>query len=256
MLTAADLASASLAAPSTASNESSSIAQTQDPVHAHLSAIATTALGNETPHGNPSTNNVLSSNSEPQQPSTANASETSVASESTAPVEVGVVYNLFGFMFCYSYSHPSQTIANLSITEINRLLSIPMRVVLVGDSGTGKSHPMHRHLNETFSGLSTVGVSFLTRTAIHPTLGIQCKLEIWDTAGQERYRSLSSMYLRRSRVVLVVFDITVERTLASCEEWLMDARCQSPMCFLILVANKVDLPINRRPPQIVTFGQS
>jgi Ras-related protein Rab-8A len=79
------------------------------------------------------------------------------------------------------------------------------RLIIVGDSGGGKSALLDRYANDTYSSVplqSTVGVDFVIRRM--QVLGRTCKLHIWDTAGQERFHSLVSTYYREADAVLFV----------------------------------------------------
>lgn len=61
------------------------------------------------------------------------------------------------------------------------------KVVLIGDSGVGKSNLLSRFTRNEFSqeSKSTIGVEFATRSIQVDDKIV--KAQIWDTAGQERY---------------------------------------------------------------------
>lgn len=65
-------------------------------------------------------------------------------------------------------------------------------VVLIGDSGVGKSNLLSRFTRNEFNleSKSTIGVEFATRSI--QVDGKTIKAQIWDTAGQERYRAITS----------------------------------------------------------------
>ena len=71
-----------------------------------------------------------------------------------------------------------------------------MKLIVVGDSGTGKSCLLHRFVEDTFSDeqTQTIGVEFGAKVV--QLNGQRIKLQIWDTAGQERYRSVTRGYYR------------------------------------------------------------
>ncbi|KAK6309430.1 hypothetical protein J4Q44_G00208930, partial [Coregonus suidteri] len=66
------------------------------------------------------------------------------------------------------------------------------KVVLIGDSGVGKSNLLSRFTRNEFNleSKSTIGVEFATRSI--QVDGKTVKAQIWDTAGQERYRAITS----------------------------------------------------------------
>jgi Ras-related protein Rab-11A len=70
------------------------------------------------------------------------------------------------------------------------------KVVLIGDSGVGKSNLLSRFTRNEFNleSKSTIGVEFATKSI--QTEGKTIKAQIWDTAGQERYRAITSAYYR------------------------------------------------------------
>ncbi|CAN1229645.1 Ras-related protein RABA1f [Linum grandiflorum] len=82
------------------------------------------------------------------------------------------------------------------------------KVVLIGDSGVGKSNLLSRFTRNEFSleSKSTIGVEFATRS-IHVDDKV-VKAQIWDTAGQERYRAITSAYYRGAVGALLVYDVT------------------------------------------------
>lgn len=82
------------------------------------------------------------------------------------------------------------------------------KVVLIGDSGVGKSNLLSRFTRDEFclESKSTIGVEFATRSVAVD--GKTVKAQIWDTAGQERYRAITSAYYRGAVGALLVYDIT------------------------------------------------
>ncbi|CAN1283544.1 Ras-related protein RABA1c [Linum perenne] len=86
------------------------------------------------------------------------------------------------------------------------------KVVLIGDSGVGKSNLLSRFTRNEFSleSKSTIGVEFATRSLTVDSKVI--KAQIWDTAGQERYRAITSAYYRGAVGALLVYDVTRHAT--------------------------------------------
>lgn len=83
------------------------------------------------------------------------------------------------------------------------------KVVLIGESNTGKTSMLLRFSENTFSEnyLCTIGVDFKTRT-LRVDQNQNVKVQVWDTAGQERFRSISHAYYRNSNGCIAVYDIT------------------------------------------------
>ncbi|KAK7263722.1 hypothetical protein RJT34_31316 [Clitoria ternatea] len=116
------------------------------------------------------------------------------------------------------------------------------KVVLIGDSGVGKSNLLSRFTKNEFSleSRSTIGVEFATRS-IHVDDKI-VKAQIWDTAGQERYRAITSAYYRGAVGALLVYDVTRRVTFENVERWLKELRDHTDANIVImLVGNKADL---------------
>ncbi|KAL0305596.1 UNVERIFIED_CONTAM: Ras-related protein RABA1d [Sesamum radiatum] len=116
------------------------------------------------------------------------------------------------------------------------------KVVLIGDSGVGKSNLLSRFTRNEFSleSKSTIGVEFATRSLTVD--GKVIKAQIWDTAGQERYRAITSAYYRGAVGALLVYDVTRHSTFENVERWLRELRDHTdPNIVVMLIGNKSDL---------------
>uniref|UniRef100_A0A2K5WB89 small monomeric GTPase n=2 Tax=Macaca TaxID=9539 RepID=A0A2K5WB89_MACFA len=123
------------------------------------------------------------------------------------------------------------------------------RVVLIGDSGVGKSNLLSRFTRNEFNleSKSTIGVEFATRSI--QVDGKTIKAQIWDTAGQERYRAITSAYYRGAVGALLVYDIAKHLTYENVERWLKELRDHADSNIVImLVGNKSDLRHLRAVP--------
>ena len=87
--------------------------------------------------------------------------------------------------------------------------------MLIGDSGVGKSCCLLRFSEDSFtpSFITTIGIDFKIRTI--ELDGKRVKLQIWDTAGQERFRTITTAYYRGAMGILLVYDVTDERSFNS-----------------------------------------
>ena len=115
-------------------------------------------------------------------------------------------------------------------------------MVIIGDSGVGKSNLLSRFTRNEFhlDSKSTIGVEFATRSIQHD--GKIIKAQIWDTAGQERYRAITSAYYRGAVGALLVYDISKRLTFENVERWLKELRTHAdPSIVVMLVGNKCDL---------------
>ncbi|CAJ1068951.1 ras and EF-hand domain-containing protein homolog isoform X1 [Xyrichtys novacula] len=93
------------------------------------------------------------------------------------------------------------------------------RIVLAGDAAVGKSSFLLRLCKNEFklNTSSTLGVDFQMKTVIVD--GEPVVLQLWDTAGQERFRSIAKSYFRRADGVLLLYDITCEKSFLNVREW-------------------------------------
>lgn len=123
------------------------------------------------------------------------------------------------------------------------------KVVLIGDSGVGKSNLLSRFTRNEFNleSKSTIGVEFATRSISVDEKVI--KAQIWDTAGQERYRAITSAYYRGAVGALLVYDIAKHVTYENVTRWLKELRDHADANIVImLVGNKSDLRHLRAVP--------
>jgi len=123
------------------------------------------------------------------------------------------------------------------------------KVVLIGDSGVGKSNLLSRFTRNEFNleSKSTIGVEFATRSI--EVEGKTIKAQIWDTAGQERYRAITAAYYRGAVGALLVYDIAKHTTYENVERWLKELRDHADNNIVImLVGNKSDLRHLRAVP--------
>ncbi|KAK8624092.1 hypothetical protein V6N13_065449 [Hibiscus sabdariffa] len=116
------------------------------------------------------------------------------------------------------------------------------KLLMIGDSGVGKSTLLLSFTSDTFEELNpTIGVDFKVK---HVTIGEKkLKLAIWDTAGQERFRTLTSSYYRGAQGMIMVYDVTRRDTFTNLSDiWAkeIDLYSTNQDCIKMLVGNKVD----------------
>ncbi|KAF4605658.1 GTP-binding protein [Pleurotus pulmonarius] len=94
-----------------------------------------------------------------------------------------------------------------------------IKLLLIGDSGVGKSCLLLRFCDDAWtpSFITTIGIDFKIRTI--ELDGKRIKLQIWDTAGQERFRTITTAYYRGAMGILLVYDVTDERSFNNIRTW-------------------------------------
>ena len=122
-----------------------------------------------------------------------------------------------------------------------------VKVVIVGDSGVGKTNIMSKYLKNEFheDSKATVGVEFGSKQ--FNIQGHQVKAQIWDTAGQERYKAITSAYYKGAKGAFIVYDISRKNTFDSISRWVSDITATADKKItLILIGNKSDLEDQRQ----------
>ncbi|WRT63979.1 GTP-binding protein ypt2 [Kwoniella shivajii] len=116
-----------------------------------------------------------------------------------------------------------------------------IKLLLIGDSGVGKSCLLLRFCDDAWtpSFITTIGIDFKIRTI--ELDGKRIKLQIWDTAGQERFRTITTAYYRGAMGILLVYDVTDEKSFQNIRTWHANIdQHASPGVNKILIGNKCD----------------
>ncbi|KPI37657.1 GTP-binding protein ypt2 [Cyphellophora attinorum] len=116
-----------------------------------------------------------------------------------------------------------------------------IKLLLIGDSGVGKSCCLLRFSEDSFtpSFITTIGIDFKIRTI--DLDGKRVKLQIWDTAGQERFRTITTAYYRGAMGILLVYDVTDEKSFNNIRTWFSNVEQHaSEGVNKILIGNKCD----------------
>jgi small GTP-binding protein len=88
--------------------------------------------------------------------------------------------------------------------------AISCKVVILGESGVGKTCIINRYINNTFNpeSMTTSGASYASKTMYFENYEKNMKFDIWDTAGQEKFRSLTKIFYKETSVAILVYDVT------------------------------------------------
>jgi small GTP-binding protein len=131
----------------------------------------------------------------------------------------------------------------------------PIKTLLVGDSGVGKTCIFLRAVDDTFvrSYISTIGVDFKPYTVRLPSYPhVAFAVHLWDTAGQERFHAICASYYRGAEAIVLVYDVSDAASFEHVRAWCRSIRSQNAAVAIALLANKSDL---RRHEWRVTRGE-
>ena len=118
------------------------------------------------------------------------------------------------------------------------------KVVLLGDSGVGKTCIISRYISGSFDKniASTNGASYCSKMVKFEELGKNLLLDVWDTAGQEKYRALTKFFYKDASVVILVYDITREESFNNLKNyWYNQLQENCKNVVIGLAGNKCDL---------------
>jgi len=119
---------------------------------------------------------------------------------------------------------------------------VKLKILLIGDSGVGKTSMLVRFTDNTFSEpfISTIGVDFRIKTI--SIGGKTIKLQLWDTAGQDRFRSITNTLFRGTDGILMIYDITHPESFTHIQYWISQIDTFAPRTVRkMLVGNKCDM---------------
>lgn len=117
-----------------------------------------------------------------------------------------------------------------------------VKLLLLGDSGVGKSSLIMRWTLDSFSPslTSTVGVNFKSKKINYS--GELIQVQVWDTAGQENFHKITTSYYKGAQGIMLVYDVADQKSLDNVEYWIKNIKAHaSDSVQVVLVGNKIDL---------------
>ena len=119
---------------------------------------------------------------------------------------------------------------------------VEYKIILVGDSGVGKTSILKKFINNEFNEdiKCTINVDFFSKS-IKIDKNLYTNLKIYDTAGQEKYRALIKQYYQGTDGIILVFDLTNENSFNKLKSWINEVSDNTEKAQIILVGNKADL---------------
>jgi len=139
-----------------------------------------------------------------------------------------------------------------------------LKVIILGDSGVGKTSLMNQYVNKKFSASykATIGADFLTKEVLVDDRLVT--MQLWDTAGQERFQSLGVAFYRGADCCVLVYDVNNSKSFDTLDSWrdefLVQASPMDPENFpFVVIGNKIDVEESKRmisSKRAMTFCQS
>jgi small GTP-binding protein len=125
-----------------------------------------------------------------------------------------------------------------------------IKVVLIGESGTGKTSIIQRYAYEIFDPncASSISSQYITKKIELTDINKTLQVNIWDTAGQEKYRSMAKLFYKDAKIILFVYDITSKQSFEEIKNfWLSQVEQNCEVGVLLgVIANKSDLYGNQQ----------
>jgi len=126
-----------------------------------------------------------------------------------------------------------------------------LKVIILGDSGVGKTSLMNQYVNKKFSASykATIGADFLTKEVLVDDRLVT--MQLWDTAGQERFQSLGVAFYRGADCCVLVYDVNNSKSFETLDSWrdefLIQASPMDPENFpFVVIGNKIDVEESKR----------
>ena len=130
----------------------------------------------------------------------------------------------------------------------HKLFDMQLKLLMIGDSGVGKTCLLIRFANQTYSPsfITTIGVDFKTKI-LRLDDGKRVKLQIWDTARQERFRTITTFYFCGAHGIMLVYDVTDRKTFIAIQSWMNQIDIHADVHVnKFLVGNKCDVEEDQR----------
>ena len=134
--------------------------------------------------------------------------------------------------------------SNVSTKSTDSKTFYKLKLILIGDSGVGKTSLLSRYMDEPFTANKpcTINADFRIKSLkIDPLTTAQ--ITIWDTCGQEKYRAMTKQYFKDAHGIILMFDVCDKRSFSDLNIWLEEIKKNTPKddVSIVLCGNKIDL---------------
>ena len=132
---------------------------------------------------------------------------------------------------------------NQNINNDNSILII--KLLIVGDTGVGKSNFIYRYIKEQFSDNSLSSVGFESNSKEIEITDKKVIVQLWDSAGEEKFKSITKNLFSRVQGIIIVYDITNKQSFLNIPNWIKLIKEENDNIPYTLVGNKCDLKRER-----------
>ena len=118
---------------------------------------------------------------------------------------------------------------------------ILQRILLIGDSGVGKTSILEKYINNNFpeNYKASKGMDYKTKIITFEDGNI-IKFQIWDTSGHERFLSITKTYYKAANGFILIYDVNNEDSYINLNKWIEGIKKENKEAPIIIVANKID----------------
>ena len=126
-------------------------------------------------------------------------------------------------------------------TEEEEKEKIQVKILIIGETGVGKSNFIYRYIENKFSSNSLSSVGFGSNVKIREINGKKIIVQLWDSAGQSIYKSITKNLFNRVQGIIILYDITNLNSFLSVEKWIKIIEEENKKLIYEIVGNKCDL---------------
>ena len=138
----------------------------------------------------------------------------------------------------------NSNVSTKSTSSNNLKTFYKLKIILIGDSGVGKTSLLSRYMDEPFipNKPCTINADFKIKSIKIDQL-TSAQITIWDTCGQEKYRAMTKQYFKDAHGIILMFDVCDKRSFADLNIWLEEIKKNMPKddVSIVLCGNKIDL---------------
>jgi len=118
-----------------------------------------------------------------------------------------------------------------------------IKIIILGETGVGKTNLMNVYFDKEFQeNPESTMVSYCMQDEIKYEKKMY-KYCMWDTAGQEKYKGITKLFIRKAKIILLVYAIDNLTSFKEIDTWInmVKTNIDNDKYIMALVANKSDL---------------